>query len=253
MFQPLVQSPSLLAGLGTIVLMMIVMAVLDIRERLTGRRQRHKTAKRVTYYRTMALLWSVAAICLACWVASGRDLAMIGLGLGTGWRAMAGWVLAAGIAGYLVYSLIRAARSADTRRGLRRQFSNAEGLDLVRPTNAREHRDFQLLSLTAGITEEIIFRGFLIGALALVWPLWLAVLVSVASFIAAHLYQGPAGMLRILPITLAMTGLYVLSGVLWPAIVVHVLVDATAGGLIAITDAFEDRDAALADEAAQPA
>lgn len=252
MFQPLLQSPSLIVGLGVIAGMLAVIAILDIRDRLANESGTGRAAKRVSYYRSMAILWTAAAICLACWLASGRDLGTMGLGAGSGWRPVAGWVLAAGIVGYLVYSLVQAACSAETRQDLRRQFSNAEGLDLLRPTNAREHRDFQLLSLTAGITEEIIFRGFLIGVLALIWPFWLAALVSVAAFLATHLYQGPRGMLRILPITLAMTGLYVLSGVLWPAIVVHALVDATAGGLIAIIDAFEERDTAQA-AAGQPA
>jgi hypothetical protein len=252
MFQPLLQSPSLIAGLGMIAGMLALIAILDVRDRLTDENGKGGAAKRVRYYRAMAILWTAAAICLACWLASGRDLAQIGLGAGTGWRAVAGWFLAAGIVGYLVYSLVQAARSAQTRQDLRQQFSRAEGLDLLRPTNAGEHRDFQLLSLTAGVTEEIVFRGFLIGVLALVWPLWLAALVSVTAFLAAHLYQGPRGMLRILPVTLAMTGLYVLSGALWPAIIVHVLVDATAGGLIAITDAFEEQDTARP-AAGQPA
>ena len=253
MFQPLLQSPSLIAGLGAIVLLMAVVAILDVRERLSGGRLPEGASKRGRYYRAMAMLWIAAAACLACWLASGRSLDAFGLGAGTGWRALAGWTLAALIAGYLVYSVIQAAASVETRRNLRRQFATAEGLDLLRPTNVREHRDFQLLSVTAGVTEEIIFRGFLIGVLALIWPLWLAAAVSAAAFLAAHLYQGPRGMLRILPITLAMTGLYLLSGSLWPAIVVHILVDATAGGLMAIADAFEDKDAAPGAAAGQPA
>ena len=252
MFQPLVESPSLIAGLGAIALMLVVIGIIDIRDRMRGGRETAPAPKSASYYRSMMILWAGAAICLASWSASGQELGMMGLGSGSGWRAVAGWVLAAGIVGYLVYSLVRAATSPHTRADLRRQFANAEGMDLLRPVSAREHRDFQLLSLTAGITEEIIFRGFLIGVLALLWPLWLAVLVSVTVFLLAHIYQGPAGMLRILPITLAMTGLYLLAGSLWPAIIVHVLVDATAGGLIALADAFEEQDAEFAD-GAQPA
>lgn len=252
MFQPLVESPSLIAGLGAIALMLVVIGTIDIRDRARGSRETQLGPKSARYYRSMLLLWAGAAICLASWSVSGRGLDMMGLGSGSGWRAAAGWVLAAGIIAYLVYSLVQAATSPQTRADLRRQFDNAEGFNLLRPASAREHRDFQLLSLTAGITEEIIFRGFLIGVLALVLPIWLAVLVSVAVFLAAHIYQGPAGMIRILPITLAMTGLYLLSGSLWPAVIVHALVDATAGGLIALVDAFEEQDAAIADSA-QPA
>ena len=53
--------------------------------------------------------------------------------------------------------------------------------------------------------------------------------VSFFVFILAHLYQGVQGLVRSLPVTVIMTLTYVLSGSLWPGIIVHVAVDVMAG------------------------
>jgi membrane protease YdiL (CAAX protease family) len=243
MLDPILNEPALLAGLAVIAAVVCQKIILDLRDRVQRRAGKPRPPKRVSYARTMVVLWLAALACLVAWLASGRGAAELGLGLGEGWRALAGWGAAAAVALYLIYSLLSTALSRRARTSLRRQFADAEGLDLVRPASPVEHRDFQLLSVTAGITEEIVFRGFLISVLALALPLWLACLVSIAVFVMAHLYQGTQGMLRILPITVIMTLIYVGSGLLWPAILVHVLVDATAGGLVALVDAFEEVDA----------
>ena len=61
---------------------------------------------------------------------------------------------------------------------------------------------------------------------------WLAALAAVAAFLLAHLYQGPQGLVRILPVTLVMTLTYILSGSIWPGIIIHVAVDVLAGLIV---------------------
>ena len=65
------------------------------------------------------------------------------------------------------------------------------------PQNTRERRLAILVSVTAGITEEAVFRGLLIGVGTQLYdlPLALVVLASLALFVAAHAYQGRRGLL----------------------------------------------------------
>jgi hypothetical protein len=98
------------------------------------------------------------------------------------------------------------------------------------PQNARERRLAILVSVTAGITEEAIFRGLFIGVGTQLYdlPLALAVLASLALFVAAHAYQGRRGMLGITLIGSLFTAVYLISGSLLLAIVVHLCQDLVA-------------------------
>jgi len=244
MLSPLQTEPALLAGLSAIAVLLVITWVVDLLDLRRKRASQPGYSKRKAYARTMLMLWTTAALCVAAWLGSGRDLATLGLSAGTGWRGLAGWIAALLASAYVIYTIYLAATSREARASIRQQFDTAKGMDLLRPQTRKEHRDFQFLSVTAGVTEEIIFRGFLIGALALVLPLWLAALVSVAAFLLAHIYQGAAGLGRIAPVTLVMTGIFLVSGTLWPAILLHCLVDAAAGGMIALVDHHEAADKA---------
>lgn len=106
-----------------------------------------------------------------------------------------------------------------------------ERLEPVRallPSTRKERRLFAALSITAGICEEIVYRGFLIFYLQEVFPgltLAASVVVSSAIFGLVHLYQGAGGMLGTGAFGLGMAVLYVVSGSLIVSIVLHALLD----------------------------
>lgn len=180
---------------------------------------------------TIVLLWLLCAFCLAAWVGSGRTLAGLGLGLGEDWRALAAWALSIAGAVWLIADTTRTLSDGARRARLAEQLQAAGGLSYFDLRSPREARVFQAMAVTAGVTEEIIFRGFVMLALALVFPLWVAALASAIIFIAFHAYQGVGGMIRIIPITIGLTALVMVGGTLWPAILVHVVVD-MVGGLV---------------------
>jgi membrane protease YdiL (CAAX protease family) len=104
-------------------------------------------------------------------------------------------------------------------------------LHFLLPVAARERRWWCALSISAGVCEEIVFRGFLPqflqGQLHGGWSIdpALAWLLSVLAFGACHFYQGAAGMLRT-ALAGALFGLLALvSGDLLLPIVLHALVD----------------------------
>jgi len=89
---------------------------------------------------------------------------------------------------------------------------------------------FVVLSLTAGICEEFLFRGFVMAALFRAGlDTWLVAVLSSAMFGLAHLYQGKGGSLG----TGILGALFALVRIIYnnlvPAMVWHSALDVVAG------------------------
>jgi uncharacterized protein len=98
------------------------------------------------------------------------------------------------------------------------------------PSSPREKGLFVALSLTAGITEEIVFRGFVLYALLLATAsLPLAVLLSSGVFGMVHAYQHPIGVLRAALLGALLAVPVLVHGSIYPAIAAHVLIDLLSG------------------------
>jgi len=98
------------------------------------------------------------------------------------------------------------------------------------PRTPAEKREFALLSLAAGIGEELAYRGYLLLALPLVGlPTWGGVMVSALAFGVLHSYQGGIGVLRTGVVGLLFSLPLLLTGSLIPSILAHTLVDLIAG------------------------
>jgi len=229
---PLGHEPELLTGLGAILaafLYTLAEAWRDRRRRKAGEEVRATVPAMAG---TIGLLWILCAACLAAWLASGRSGAELGLNAGDCWRALAAWGLAITGSGWLLIDTLRSLSTPERRDALARQMEQAGGLGYFDLRTPGEAAMYQGMAVTAGITEEIIFRGFVLLSLALLLPLWAAAGLSAVIFILFHAYQGVAGMVRIIPITGVLTGLVVLGGTLWPAILVHVVVDMVGGVIL---------------------
>ena len=97
------------------------------------------------------------------------------------------------------------------------------------PRTPAERRVFLLLSMTAGLAEEVAYRGYVIPALApLVGTGGAAVLGSVA-FGVVHGYQGMLGVVRTALVGGLLAWGFLASGSLWPAILAHASIDVLAG------------------------
>jgi membrane protease YdiL (CAAX protease family) len=97
------------------------------------------------------------------------------------------------------------------------------------PRNQRELFCFGALSITAGFCEEFLFRGYFIWALTPWLGWWGAAALSVVLFAGWHAYQGWSGVLRTGIVGAFFTLVVAISGSLWPAIVLHVLIDIGSG------------------------
>jgi len=211
-----------------------------------------RDARLALYDASMLRLWLLAAVCVGGWLASGRSLSALGFNLGDGAGGIAAWALAGLGSAYLLFSLVRTAVSADARRQLGKALANSADYDLVRPESPAEHRRFQLVAFTAGVTEETVFRGFLICAFALAAPFWIAAAAATAMFVLGHFYQGPKGMVRTIPISIVFAAMFAVSGSILPGIVLHWMADAVGGGLFALAQGADDDASYPPNEPAAP-
>ena len=99
----------------------------------------------------------------------------------------------------------------------------------------------QLVFLTStvnGIFEELFVAGYIITVLKDARGTWTAINASTMVRLLYHLYQGPIGVVTIVPMGLLFGYTYVRRRQLWPLIFAHVLIDII--GLSPIARAFEN-------------
>lgn len=108
-----------------------------------------------------------------------------------------------------------------------------EGIDNIKwllPANRPEVKRFVLAaSPTAGVCEEILYRGLLLGMLSSEFSVVTAVIISSIAFGAPHLYQGWLGFIKTALLGLVMAMITVLSESLLLAIVFHTVIDVYMG------------------------
>ncbi len=187
----------------------------------------HRPRRLRLYLGSLAQLWLVFAVLAACWWWLGRSPGPLGFTAPGGNGFWLGAVLVALATGAFLQSwrsMVRA--DAADRRRYRERLAE---LGHMMPRNSREYAAFVALSITAGVVEETIFRGWLIWYLQAWMPLTAAVLVSSAAFGLAHLYQGAAGVAKTGVLGLLMALLYLLSGSLWLPILAHAMIDVLQG------------------------
>jgi hypothetical protein len=184
------------------------------------------------FRRTTLHLWAAAVATTGFWLAAGGTWTGLGFRLDRGLGLWVGGGIALLGCVLLAVQLRHVQTSESARVELAEQLDRSKGYDWLRPTTPREYGAFRILAVTAGITEEVVFRGFLIGALAVWLPVWAAAVVALALFVGAHVYQGLTGMVRILPASTVLTLIFLLSGSLWPGIVLHTVVDVAGGEMM---------------------
>jgi uncharacterized protein len=170
------------------------------------------------YLSSMASLWLLAAVTVAAVRLGGMTLADIGF-VSLPLHSFVIWTGTLTLAGV---GMLFAFRYAGFRDG-------ATVRELM-PSSPREKGLFVALSLTAGITEEIVFRGFVLYALLLATAsLPLAVLLSSGVFGMVHAYQHPIGVLRAALLGALLAVPVLVHGSIYPAIAAHVLIDLLSG------------------------
>jgi membrane protease YdiL (CAAX protease family) len=82
-----------------------------------------------------------------------------------------------------------------------------------------------IVSTVNGIFEEMFVAGYIITALREARGVWIAINVSTVVRLLYHIYQGPVGIVTIVPMGLLYGFVYMRTRQLWPLIFAHVLID----------------------------
>jgi membrane protease YdiL (CAAX protease family) len=88
---------------------------------------------------------------------------------------------------------------------------------------------FSVAAVSAGFCEELLCRGFVVWLFQPFAGWWIAAFISLAIFTLAHVYQGTGGMIKCALLGAVMTVIVALSHSLWPAIILHMVIDLMAG------------------------
>jgi membrane protease YdiL (CAAX protease family) len=181
------------------------------------------------YQRTVLGQWAFAAAAILLWMRSGRPWSELGIIPPTDGRMIVSVAIVAAIIGFTVQQVRAIGRTTPERRmAIRPKLAFVEYL---LPHSRDELRWFTALSITAGVCEELLYRGFLFWVLKAYVGVPLAAVIGVSLFGVLHIYQGKRGALKAGIAGLVMMVIVLLTGWLFPAMVVHALVDLGAGVL----------------------
>jgi len=203
-------------------------------------------ARRRMYWGSCRLQWVLTTVLLVGWWYAERPWTRLGFSIQL---TLGFWIVLAVVVGLCVVTVVHyaaAGRTPESRAKSRAAFGQTA---ILLPHNRRELRPYLVLAVTAGVCEEILYRGFLIWYVAqftgtTAFGTVAAVAVSSIAFGAGHLYQGPASAVKIAGFAAAAGTIYVVGGSLWIVMVLHVCVD-IAGGLLAVA-LFRDDDSITA-------
>ena len=104
----------------------------------------------------------------------------------------------------------------------------------IMPRTPREMTLYTGLACTAGVSEEFLYRGFvLVCFVRMIVNFWppntAAAVLSSAWFALAHVYQGKRGLITTFVVGMIFAGIRIWTGSLIPAIVAHIGIDLTVG------------------------
>ena len=111
-----------------------------------------------TYRRAMAMLWTLAAVVVVSWIVQQRSFAAIGL-VPRPTFGLLGVALGAAIVAILLVRERNQTLADD--EALARVRERLRYVEPVLPHSRAELRSFYRLSVSAGVCEELLYRGFL--------------------------------------------------------------------------------------------
>ena len=216
----------------------------------TQKQRNHKSAY---YGQLLCELWIPTGVVFV-W-AGVNNVPLISIGLS--WPGLATGILPTGVSigitvlavlfsVYAIVDLIRLKVDAKYRAAVKNKIQSAkmpEYMGLLMPSSSREKALYSAVAISAGITEEILYRGFLTFVLVTSFPamgLWLSIVVTACLFSLGHLYQGWSGMLRTFVLGLIMSLIYAATGTVLLCIIIHLLID-LAGTVLETPESVEPR------------
>lgn len=187
--------------------------------------------RRRFYLSNSLVLWIITFVVMAIWYWNNRSFQLMGFKYPeAGWIALILTILMGGLyVADVMYSML----SANELRKTQEQW---ESTVPFLPEKYRELPAYTLMCITAGVCEEILYRGFLVNYF--IDPMkdgfpWMAAIFPSVLFSIAHFYQGYKAMFKIFLLSLLFGVIFILSKSLVFVVIIHFLIDLT-GGILAI-------------------
>lgn len=183
-------------------------------------------ARLAGYAQGAIVQWLLAAAVVALWVHLAREWSDIGMARPVGWQGWAATGIALGLGGLLLLQSAMLSRRPESHAQVRAAMA---GYAELLPVRRSDLSGFSALSVTAGICEELLFRGYLAWVLAHWLGAWGGQGGALIVFAVAHAYLGRTAILRALLAGAVVAGLYLWSGSLIPGMILHTLIDLSSG------------------------
>jgi membrane protease YdiL (CAAX protease family) len=178
-------------------------------------------------------LFILGAAVMLVWLLFQRPLNEIGLAQPTAMRSW-WWMVIIFVLIYVSDSLI----TLSSKKKVDESIDNWKKRTPFLPTKKSELPEYFLLCFSAGVFEEIVYRGYLV---TYSWYLFsgfqyqqlLSALLPAFFFSLAHFYQGTKAVIKIFVLAVFFGYLFIYSGSLLVVMLLHFLVDAI-GGLLSM-------------------
>ena len=187
-------------------------------------------ARTKDYIWGIAIQWGLTLALIGAWWWTGRPMREIGLRLPETASAWS-WSLLITVGGVAVFGQqgFSVLRSPDAQAKIRKLIESQPGVRTVLPSTPREARVFGAVAVTAGICEEILYRGYLLWYLQSLVPRGVAIVAAVVAFGVAHAYQGGRGIFGSGLAGAFAMAVYLLTGSLIAPILLHATFDLVNG------------------------
>jgi uncharacterized protein len=184
---------------------------------------------RLNFYRSIILEeWIAVTVLLGYWERMQRPLQALLLLPASAMRFAIGMAVALVLIALLTLQNKAIRARPDVIPRLRKKLAYGEP---ILPHTCAERWRFHAVSITAGVCEEVLFRGFLLWYFAVWVGVWPAAILSSIVFGIGHVYLGVRQIPNTVIIGLVMATLAILSGSLWPAMLLHAAIDWNSGEL----------------------
>ena len=148
---------------------------------------------RIRYYRTQVLWeWSWVVVLVVIIIPISHPMEWIGLIFPSIW----GWVILAALLLGVGLSIFLLRRNPRSLEALQRSLLTPS---ILLPSTLHERKWFVVVAITAGICEELLYRGFLTRYLSIYFPSFGFLLISILSGIIygfSRAYQGLKGVVQ---------------------------------------------------------
>jgi uncharacterized protein len=189
------------------------------------------------YRQGIAIQWTLTAVAILLWAWQRRPWGALGVVPRPTWGLLGATVVFTVL---VLLVLAQRRRALDDDEALEHVRLQTRNVARMMPRSGEELRWFARLAITAGICEELLYRGYLIWYLTSWMSVVPAALVASVVFGFGHAYQGPRGIAITSVVGVLMSAIYLITGSLFASMVIHALTDLYTGYMAHAAFARED-------------